>query len=283
MLLAATQTLAMASSGRVEPSMGDLVTRSWAKTAIAATKRFDGYLETLKPNCIQKGADFIGARIYGALNKLKPFSNWLDAAIGGNWYQKLALTLVKLPFQVSRAILNMLYHIIKESLAAPFHPLIAINKLAKLLIALADALTKAETYSLIGVNILGMFAGQACLGNPYSVIGLIVGAALVVSGLGVGALIEAIQAEKGHKTAVAMTYIKQQTKPLAMAFVTSFVISVSLGAITKFVLPRMISSDISASSLPSQSTNQSAVSEALMKNFQFPTGPEQVEEVTAIA
>ncbi len=76
---------------------------------------WDQKLDSILPNFFfQKKLDEIGVIIRQKFEPLKKFNQWLDSNGHGQWCQKLATFLVKLPMQSVRNIIQLLYFAVKE-------------------------------------------------------------------------------------------------------------------------------------------------------------------------
>lgn len=202
---------------------------------IAKLDSYDLFLDQKIPNFpIQNKIDRLGQKIKEKFAPLTKFNKWLDSNGHGSWYRQLAIFLVKLPLRVVRNILKLLYDIVKTAIYAAVHPLKALNHLAKQMVNLIYELTKPETLTKIGAGVMGASLGQlAVTGNPFSAIGLGVGAALAIGGLSLGALQAALEAEEGQRSEAALHNLWSQVKGMPEAALTGFCLGLLIGAISK--------------------------------------------------
>lgn len=156
---------------------------------------WDKKIDTIPNNVVQDRLDSLGTFIADSFAPLSEFSDWLNKTIDVDWKLQLAEFVVKLPLKAARNVILSVYKIIEAIFYAAAHPLKSANNLGKLIVDLLHELTKPEIYSKIGAGMLGASAAQAALGNPFSAIGLVLGAALVITGLSLGALKAAALAE----------------------------------------------------------------------------------------
>ncbi len=213
------------------------IKKSWHERAITYLDSKESLLDKKMPNFLfQTRLDYIGNYIESQFAPLEAFNSWLDSNGQGRWYKQLAIFLGKLPIRAVRNIIRLLYNFIKGAIFAAVHPLKALNHLAKLFINLIHELTKPETWSKMGIGMMGASLGQALItGNPLSVIGLGIGAALLIAGLSVGALKAAIQAEKGSKLKAAKQNLFFQAEQLPEAALTGFCMGLLIGGIQRAV------------------------------------------------
>lgn len=152
----------------------------------------------------------------------------------------MAIFLVKLPFKAARNILKLLYNFVKAAIYAVNHPLKSLTKMAKYLVEIVYQLTEPETWSLIGAGMIGFSAGQALTGNPLSVIGFIIGAALLLGGISIGALRSALKAEEGNVKDEVLKNLTKQAKAAMESASTAFVMGLILGAIQKCIYDKTV-------------------------------------------
>lgn len=216
---------------------GPIVKKSWHERAIAHLNDQELQLDERLPNyAFQNTLDQLGCDIENTFAPLKEFNNWLDTNGHGKWYKQLATFLVKLPPRAVRNIIRLLYNFVKGALFAIVHPLKGINHLAILLISLIHELTKEETWSKIGIGMMGAGLGQALItGNPLSIIGLGIGASLLVAGLSIGALKAAVHAEKGAKFEAVKKNLFFQLKQLPEVALTGFCMGLMIGTIQRVI------------------------------------------------
>lgn len=213
------------------------VNKPWHERAIAHLDNCERRLDEKVPNSlIQNKIDDLGHAIENKFAPLKKFNDWLNKNEMGSWYKQLAMFLVKLPMQAVRNIVRLLYSIVKSVFYAAVHPMKAAVQLAKLLVRLAHELTKPETWSKMGAGILGASVGQALVtGNPFSVIGLGIGAGMLVGGISIGMLKTALENEKGHRWDAVKEHLLFQLKALPEAALTGFIMGLIVGGIERAV------------------------------------------------
>ncbi len=209
--------------------------KGWNERIVTHRNKWDNAFDAKMPNFIvQQKIDELAIYIQGKFAPLTKFNEWLDSNGEGNWHRQLATFLVKLPLRAVRNILNLLYNIIKELFFAMSHPLKALNHLAHLIVSLIYELSKPETWSKMGVGMVGASFGQALVtGNPLSIIGLLVGSSLLVSGLSFGALKAAFNAEKSEGFSKAKAQVLSQLMQLPESFLTGFFMGLLIGGIQR--------------------------------------------------
>lgn len=238
--LEAVQNLAAAPQKTAEKP------KAWHERAIAKLDEWEAVIDEkiphityfLHPTRVNEKIDQMTAQIEKTFAKLDKFNQWIDSNGNdkNNWFEKLAIFLCKLPVRVARNILRLLYQVVKTALYAVNHPVKSLTKLAKLLVKLAYKLTLPETWTQIGVGLMGASIGQAlAMGNPLAPICLIIGAAMVVGGVSAGAIKAAVHAEKGKKANAAWQNVKAQAVGMPETFATSFVMGLIFGAIQRSV------------------------------------------------
>ncbi len=148
---------------------------------------------------------------------------------------RLAKFLIALPFKAACNIARFLYQVLKAAAYTIVHPLKAAMKLAKLLVKIAKELTKPETWALIGAGAIGASLGQAVMGNPLLVAGLIIGSVMLLGGLSIGAIKAALDAHRKSEDAgsAAAQYLKCLGEPVLEALMTGFFVGLIFGAIQK--------------------------------------------------
>ncbi len=212
-------------------------TLAWNERAISYLTTLENRLDKKIPNIpIQTGIDQLGEAIQKQFAPLKRFNQWLDSNGEGNWFQKLHTFLIKLPFRAARNVLRLLYLVIKSAFYAATHPLKSLVKLAKLTVSLIHALTLPETWSKIGAGMIGASIGQSlAMGNPLSVVGIGIGAALAAAGLTVGAFKAAVQAEKGKKAKAFGHNLFTQIKGVPEDALTGLYFGLLVGAVRRLI------------------------------------------------
>lgn len=211
--------------------------KAWDLRLIHQLNQWDEKLDKALPDfIIQKRIDSIGRYIEKKFAPLTKFNHWLNRNGHGEWYQQLATFLVKLPMRSIRNIVQLIYNIIREACYAVVHPLKATNRLAKMLIALVNELTKPETWSKIGAGMIGGSLGQSLVtGQPFSLIGIGIGGGLLIGGLSAGALKAALKAEKGCKFQEVKKNLRQQAQQLPEIALTGFCMGLLVGGIQRAI------------------------------------------------
>lgn len=198
---------------------------------------------------LQKAIDGYIRKINEELSSpaLAAFNKWLDSS---NKKEKIihsiALFLVKLPLKAARNILRLILGCFKVVGYALLHPVKALAKLAKLIVMFLDELRKPETWTKTGAGMIGAGLGQACFGNPLSILSVIIGGALAVTGFSVGALIATVKAyndakEQGSKEAwiaakdAAVNNIQEQAEAFSESLMTGFLMGLIIGGIQKAI------------------------------------------------
>lgn len=208
-------------------------TKNWHERAITYLNGIDDKLNEIPNLPIQNKLDQIGSYIETKFASLTKFNDWIDSNGEGAWYKQLAIFLVKLPMRAVRNILKLLYNIIKGFVYACVHPLKALNNLAKMLVNLARELTKPETWSKLGIGMIGASLGSAAVtGNPLSVVGFGIGIAMLIGGLTVGSVKAALGAEQ-RKFEAVKNHLWEQGKELPEVFFTGFILGLIMGGIQK--------------------------------------------------
>lgn len=141
-------------------------------------------------------------------------------------FTRLGMFLIKLPFRAIRNVINLIFSIVKTAVNFVFHPVKTFIKLLKLIISLLNAVTLTQ----IGAGMIGASLGQSLLGNPLSLIGIIVGAALIVGGISIGAMVTAIK-NKHNKSTHVKNEIIEHFKAIPEAALTGFLLGLMVGAI----------------------------------------------------
>lgn len=188
----------------------------------------------------QKKVDEFIQLIDRRFEKLKPFNDWIDSNNSKHWIKNLAIFLVKLPLKAARNILKLLYNLVKAAIFAVNHPLKSLAKMAKYLVEIIYQLSEPESWSILGAGLIGFSGGQALTGNPLSVIGFIVGAALLLSGLSLGALKSALKAEEGNVKEEIFKNLSKQAKAALESASTGLIMGLILGAIQKTLYDKTV-------------------------------------------
>lgn len=195
----------------------------------------DKSLDNIPNNCYQEKIDKIAASIQKQISKLDGINTWLNDNGQGEWYKQLATFLYKLPICAIRNIIRMVYVLIKEILLFAVHPLKQFSKLARMLVNLAMELTKPETWAKIGAGVIGASLGQAAVGCPLSIVGIGIGAAMLISGLTVTAIKAAVKSKSNKKFDDVKEALIKVGKELPEVMLTGFLIGLMMGAIRKTV------------------------------------------------
>lgn len=220
--------------------------------AIAKLDLWDQVLdEKLPHNVVQKVADQFGdalqktaalmeAYLKRTFAPLVRFSEFLDKCGEGDWYQRLAAFLVKLPFRAVRNVVRTLYSIIENLVYVTVHPLKALNRVAKLLVRLVDELSDPDTLvkisTKVGAGMIGVGLGQAAMGNPLSVIGLGVGVGILLGGLVNRALLSAIDAQPDQRWQKIKDDLWELVKEVPEATLTGFCMGLLIGGIQQAIV-----------------------------------------------
>lgn len=155
------------------------------------------------------------------------FNSWLEENGNGDWYERLTLGLAKLPLRVARNIVRSLFNIIKIAVGIPAyaltHPLKFPIKLIQAVLNLIQQLVQPETWSKIGVGLIGSSLGHAAISaNPISIFAIGIGAALSIAGITVGTLKTAMVAPRHLREEAVATYLMENADHLFEDFVTGF-------------------------------------------------------------
>lgn len=211
--------------------------KNWHDRSISFLTDVETSLIKRMPNLtIQTKMDNIACYLEKKFAPLSPFKTWLFNNGHGNWFSQLTTFLAKLPLKVAFNIIDLLYDIIKSACYTTVHPLRALNHLTKSLITLVYELTKPATWSKIGAGIAGTSLGQGVTsGNPLSIIGLGIGAALILGGLSLGTIQAGIHAEHGHILKTCKEELLSQTKQIPESVLMGFCIGLLMGQIQKSI------------------------------------------------
>lgn len=219
------------------PREAATVQRPWQERSILHLENCEKRLDEKIPNsAAQNKIDALGRKIELKFAPLKKFNDRLDCNGNGSWYKQLATFLYKLPIRAVRNIIRLIYNIVKSALYAAVHPLKAVLKLAKLFMLLTDELTKPATWSKIGAGVIGASVGHSFVsGNPFSVIAIGIGTAMVVGGFTAGAIKAALHAEHDARLQRVKDEILKQAIELPESALTGFFIGVITGGIQRVV------------------------------------------------
>lgn len=176
--------------------------------------------------------------IHSKLEPFKLFNDWLDTNelndIWNDTLYVLAEFLVKLPLRVIRNIVGMVANIIGAALYATVHPLKATTKLAKLIVRLVEELTKPVTWTKIGSGLIAASLANMAIGNPASIVGFIVGGAMMAGGISIGALLAALKEETGRDALnAAALEVWTHVQRIPEAMLTSFCLGLIAGGIQR--------------------------------------------------
>ncbi len=221
------------------PPMHVTTNKFWYERAVAHLDNCEQRLDEKIPNSIiQNKIDKLGQAIESKFAPLTKFNDWLNKNEMGSWYKQLATFLVKLPIKAARNIVRLLYSIIKGVFYTAVHPLKAGVKFAKLIVRLLHELTKPETWSKLGAGIMGASAAQALItANPFALIGVGIGGAMVVGGISWGMLKAYLATnEQQSGRSAALENLMNQAKMLPEAALTGFCIGLLFGGIQKATL-----------------------------------------------
>lgn len=127
----------------------------------------------------------------------------------------------------------MVYNLIAFILSSVAHPAEAAFKIAKMLVQIAHELTKPETYTKTGIGMLGASLGQAAIGNPFSMIGIGIGIALLAVGLSAEMIVAAYKSDRKFDAAFAV--FVNCLKKLPEQLLTGFIMGLIFGGIQKAV------------------------------------------------
>lgn len=222
---------------------------NWHERAICRLNKLDKLIDDKMGTFgWQTKLDQIGELIQEKFAPLQKFNTWLDDNGHGEWFKQLATFLLKLPMRAVRNIIKMVYAIIETLLSAAVHPVKALNKVAKLLVTLVNELSKPETWSKMGAGMMGASLGQALItANPLSVVGMLIGAAMIVAGVSFGALKAAVEAKTGRGGQAAKEAVLNQVQQLPEAALTGFLMGLLIGAIQKSMQEKPMPRKVQAS------------------------------------
>lgn len=211
--------------------------QQWQDHAIVRLDRMEHSLDRLLPPFFfQKKIDQIAGYIETKFAPLYYFNRWLECNGEGAWYSKLATFLYKLPMRVIRNFIVLLYQAVRAILQTTLHPLKAVVKLAKLLVKLVQQITHPDVWSKIGASIVGASLGQSCMaGGPISLIGALIGNAMILSGVSLSALKASLRATRGEGWKEARNALFYQLEQLPEAMLTGFSMGLLLGSIQRHI------------------------------------------------
>ena len=193
----------------------------------------DETLADLPTFSIQDRADEVGRLIKEQCAHFERLNGWLDENgwDSSRWYKDLFLLLLKLPLRAARNVVRMLYRLIETIAYTCVHPLRSLNALAEQFVQFVRELTKPETWSRLGIGLIGLSCGQTIItGNPLSVLGIGLGCAMLVGGVSFGALQAAVLADTDRFDAVKHNILSQAV-PLSESLLTGLCFGLLFGAI----------------------------------------------------
>jgi hypothetical protein len=210
---------------------------TWNGRLIQLLDKADAKIEAILPNFkIQTKLDNAADRIKEFFSPLTKFNNWIDRSNNGKWYAEIGLFLTKLPLKVARNILRLVYNLIEAALFTTVHPLKALNKFVKCLVNLIHALTKPETWLKIGASVVGASIGNALIsGNPFSLIALAIGGAMIYAGLAFSVVKAAIAAKRGERMDAVGLELLLQIKEIPESLLTGFAMGLMMGYLQKTI------------------------------------------------
>ncbi len=203
--------------------------------ALRLIDRADTYLDTHIPALPhQKAIDRLSAVIEKRFSFLNACTAWVYKDSDGVWYRQLATCLAKLPLRSALNIVRMLYAIVREILYFAVHPLHSVLRLAKLCINLLDALTTPETWAHIGAGMVASSCGYSLVtATPFPLIGAVIGGALLIGGISIGVLKQALLAETGKKWQAVGGFLSLQNRKIPEAALTGFLMGLIVGGIQR--------------------------------------------------
>jgi hypothetical protein len=137
---------------------------------------------------------------------------------------------------------HILYNIAKSALIFTFHPLKALNHIARMVLLLAQVIADPSIWGKIGNGIVGGTLGQAAItGHPLSVLGLIIGGALSVGGISMTAFLQAIDAERGRRGETFVHSMEEQILEIPENTLTGFVLGLIIGGVQNALHQRLVS------------------------------------------
>ncbi|NGX38557.1 MAG: hypothetical protein K1000chlam2_01731, partial [Chlamydiae bacterium] len=210
--------------------------REWAGRIVACLNAWDAEVDALLPNNlrIQDSMDRLANEIKEIFAPLAKFNHWLKESGNGDWYQRLAGSLILLPLRSASNVVSYLYSAISTILYTAVHPLNGLNHIAKSIVIVLDELTKPENWSKMGCGSIGALAGQTLiLGNPLSLIGLGIGGAVIAAGISVDALDAAIRCERGKELEVIRDRLVLHVGQAPEALLTGLFTGMLIGGIRR--------------------------------------------------
>ncbi|MBA3816124.1 MAG: hypothetical protein H0X29_06325 [Parachlamydiaceae bacterium] len=168
------------------------------------------------------------------------FNTWLDDSGQSHWFSQLATFLAKLPLKSARNILRLMGNIIKMAVLTSteivIHPMKAIVKIVKLLVELVNALIKPETWTRLGVGLVGSsLATLTATSNPLAVVSTGIGASLGIIGISAGTLKTILVAQKDKRFSNLQDYLIEQAKTVSEDLLTSYCLGLLLLATQRIV------------------------------------------------
>lgn len=208
-------------------------TKGWHDRAVTYLTESQLKLDEIPNLPFQSNYDSIVECFEKKFECLNKFNNWLEGKVEGPWYKQLALFLAKLPLHAVKNIIHTLYKLIKEIFTFAVHPQTALLKIARLLVDFIHALSQPETWSRLGAGIVGFSLGAGLSsGNPFSVLGLVLGTSMAIFGISFGALKAAIEHAKDKKLEAVKNSLANQSVELPEAILTGFFLGLIVGPMT---------------------------------------------------
>lgn len=209
--------------------------REWASRVVTAMNSWDKELDRVLPNLeLQTSLDQFADEIKKMFAPLDSVNKWLEENGHGDWQEKLAHSLIRLPVRSARNVLMGLYGIMSNIVYTAAHPLKGINHLAKEAVLLLDGFTKPENWSKSGLASMGASFGQSLVfANPLSTLGMGIGAALLAAGVSVDAFDAAIRAESGKEIEAIQANLLGQVQVAPEYLLTGLFTGLLLGGIRR--------------------------------------------------
>lgn len=217
----------------------------WDERLIKRVEKSEVELDRILPNFnFQNRYDQLMAEIEREFNSpnnsWNQFNAWLEDNGHGNWNSQLGIFLAKLPLKAARNILRLFIKVLKTAMQAPLwvlmHPLKAPLELAKLLVVLVQNLIQPETWTKMGLGVIGTsLANATCSYNPIGVFGIGIGAALTISGISVGTLKTALYAKKDVRWNTTKSYLVEQAKSISEDLLTGYCLGLLIHGTQKII------------------------------------------------
>lgn len=197
---------------------------------------------------LQHRADTLGCEIDKKFRSLSVYIYWvklerlLDQQFNGDWKKNLAKSLAALPLKSAANVIQIIYQYIKAVLNAIVHPVGSSEKLVNQLKLIAMNVTQPEFWSLLGSGMIGSSLGSTAVGNPLSVIGVIVGVASMAGGLSAGAIKAALNNKENRLSAAGQNF-KKQLALLPQNFSNALFLGLFMGGIQKALAKKPVPYD----------------------------------------